>query len=265
MNTYKTVRDKILKGCGRGSGLDYRPWLTGHEFASLGVYTRMMGLTIPRMYVFLSRLEADLFVIYDTDPSVEDILDQYYMDLPTTLHLSEKMGIKHPWSDKYYNVMTADLMFLKNGKWHARCVKTSAELDNPRTVDKLRLEQAYFLNEGIDWSIVTEKEINPFKVSNLRWLYYTPGIEELIASSSLAEQYSSLFFELYIKERQRLPDVINCIESFHDIPPGSGIAILKTLIRQGHIPFDIEKPINLNDPIYPTERKAEHGRYSSYG
>lgn len=263
-NSYKTVRDKIVKGYGRGRGINYRPWLTGHEFASKGVYTRMMGLTVPRMYVFLSRLESDLFVIYDTDPMVEDILDQYYMDLPTTLSLSEKMGIKHPWSGRYYHVMTADLMFLKNNKWHARCVKPSSELNNPRTIDKLRLEQAYFLDAGIDWSIVTEREINPVRVQNLRWLYYTPDIEDLVASGSLAERYCRCFFELYFEEGHSLPAVINCIESSQEIPPGSGIAILKSLIKQGKIPFDIEKPINLNDPIYPLEKKTAHERFCSY-
>ncbi len=264
-NTYKTVRDKILKGYGRGQGLNYRPWLTGHEFASRGVYTRMVGLTIPRIYVFLSRLESDLFVLYDTDPLVDDILDQYYMDLPTTLELSEKMGIKHPWSGKYYHVMTADLLFLKNDKWHARCVKPSYELNNPRIVDKLRLEQAYFLDAGIDWAIVTEKEINPFKVQNLRWLYYTPEIEDLIVSSSLADQCCTLFFELYIEKGHPLPTVINCIEPLYDLPPGSGIAMLKSLIRRGRIPIDIEKPINLNNPMCPLEGKTDHERYGSYG
>lgn len=264
-NTQKSVRDKICKGYGRGRGIGYKPWLSGHEFASMGVYTRMMGLTIPRMYVFFSRLESDLFVIYDTDPEVEDILEQYYMDLPTTLRLAQSMGIRHPWSGQYYNVMTADLLFLKNGRWHARSVKSSSELNKPRTVEKLRLEQAYFNEAGIPWSIVTEKEINPYKVQNLRWLYYTTQFEELVPCESLRKQCSRLFYELYMEELQSLPDVIDCIESLYSIPEGTGIAILKSLIRQEKIPFDIEKPINLNDPVHPAGRRLDYGRYNSYG
>ena len=264
-NTQKSVREKICKGYGRGRGLDYKPWLSGHEFASMGVYTRMMGLTIPRMYVFFSRLESDLFVIYDTDPEIEDILEQYYMDLPATLRLARSMGIRHPWSGQYYNVMTADILFLKNGIWHARSVKPSSELNNPRTVEKLCLEQAYFHETGIQWSIVTEKEINPYKVQNLRWLYYTAQLETLLTCEPLREQCSRLFYELYMEELQLLPDVIDCIESLYRLPSGSGIAILKYLIRKGCIPFDIEKPLNLNNPVHPIERRLPFGRYNSYG
>ena len=264
-NTYEHVRQKIQQGYGRGKGLSYKPWFTGHEFASQGVYTRMMGLTIPRMYVFLSRLEADLFIYYDTDRDVTDILDQYYMDLKLTLKLSESMGIQHPWSDRYYHAMTADLVFQKDGVWHARSVKTSEELDNPRSIQKLRLEKAYFDELGIDWKIVTEREINRSKVQNLNWLYYTPQLEDLVASSSLRKKICLLFYQLYIVDSLPVPAVVDQVESLYNQPEGTGIAALKALIRNGDISVDLEKPLNLNDPLHPSDKEPAYARYLSYG
>jgi len=65
INTWKSVTWKIRHGYGRGEGLGYKSWLTGHEFASSGRFIRLTGRTIPRMYCFMSGLEADAFVIYN--------------------------------------------------------------------------------------------------------------------------------------------------------------------------------------------------------
>ena len=58
VNTFKSVSGKISQGYGRGEGTGYKSWLTGHEFASRGMYIRLMGNTVPRIYRFMSRLEA---------------------------------------------------------------------------------------------------------------------------------------------------------------------------------------------------------------
>lgn len=264
-NTHQLVIRKIMHGYGRGEGMSFKPWLTGHEFASKGIYVRMMGLTIPRMYVFFSRLEADLFIYYDTDSSVTDILDQYYMDLSVTLRLAESMGIKHPWLDKYYHVMTADLVFLKDGQWHARSVKSSSELHNPRTMEKLSLEKAYFRELGIEWKIVTEKQINRYKVQNLQWLYYEPRLQDLTISSQLCEKAQMLFYKLYMESRLPVPPVIDQVEAAYQLPKGTGMAVMKELIISGKIPVDLEKPINRLDPLRPQRKGGPDERYLSYG
>ena len=118
INTYKSVSRKILEGYGRGEGVSYKSWLTGHEFASNGMYIRLMGRTIPRIYRFMSKLEADAFVIYDSMSDVSDILEQYYLTLEETLEIADELRIRHPYSGKYYNPVTTDLLIHKGVQVH---------------------------------------------------------------------------------------------------------------------------------------------------
>ena len=96
INTWKSVTWKIRQGYGRGEGLSYKSWLTGHEFASNGRFIRLTGRTVPRMYRFMSGLEADAFVIYDSMPDVSDILEQYYDTLEETLEIVNLLHVRNP-------------------------------------------------------------------------------------------------------------------------------------------------------------------------
>lgn len=178
VNTFQSVSWKILQGYGRGKGTNYKPWLSGHEFASSGMYIRLPGRTIPRIYRFMSRLEADVFIIYDCMPEVQDILEQYYLTLDETLEIADLLHIRHPFSGRYYNAVTTDLMILKGDTWIARSVKTSRDLENPRTIEKLEIERTYFKRRGIDWKIITEKQLNRHLVQNLNWLWYGESVDE---------------------------------------------------------------------------------------
>ena len=264
VNTFSSVSQKILSGYGRGTGMDYKPWLSGHEFASKGMYIRMPGRTIPRIYRFMSRLEADAFIIYDCMDDVQDVLEQYYLTLDETLEIADLLQIRHPFSGKYYNPLTTDLLILKNGKWIARAVKTSKDLDNHRTIEKLEIERIYFKRRNIDWKIITEKQLNRHFVQNLQWLWYCETSEAVFPDTSVANEAESVFHSLYTENDIPFPMLLDRIESAYSLAPGSGICIFRSLLRKGIINIDLMKPINMADPRHPIERTVPDERYHSY-
>ncbi len=264
VNTYKSVSWKISHGFGRGEGLSYKPWLTGHEFASRGRYIRLMGRTVPRLYCFMSALEADAFVIYDSMPDVSDILEQYYDTLEETLEIADLLHVRHPYSGKYFNPVTTDLLVCKGGTWIARSVKSSRDLEDQRTLEKLEIEREYFARSGIDWKIVTEKQLSRDLVQNLTWLWYGESPDSVISDRHRLLEAESVFFQWYEEDLLPFPYLLDRIESCFSLPPGSGICLFKSLLRKGRIRIDLDKPLNLLNPRCPIERRIPDERYHSY-
>ena len=264
VNTFESVSRKIKLGCGRGEGINYKPWLTGHEFASKGRYVRLLGRTVPRIYRFMSGLEADAFVIYDTMPDVSDILEQYYNTLEETLEISDLLHVKHPFSGKYYNPVTTDLLVHKGDCWIARAIKSSRDLENERTLEKLEIERVYFSRRNIDWKIVTEKQLNRDLVQNLIWLWYCELPENIFPDHSLLLEAEVVFLDRYSQELHPFPSLLNRLESCFHLLPGSGICIFKSLLRKGSIQVDLNKPLNMLNPRCPIERRVPDERYRSY-
>ena len=264
INTFESVSRKIYRGHGRGEGLHYIPWISGHEFASRGAFIRLMGRTVPRLYCFMSRLEADAFVIYDCMPDVSDILEQYYLTLEETLEIADELHIRHPWSGKYYNPVTTDLLIRKQDVWIARAVKSTRDLENERTLEKLEIERVYFTRRGIDWKIITERELNRNLVQNLHWLWYGESPELALPDHQLLCEAESMFFRLYNEDILPFPRMVDQVESLFSLSPGVGICVFKSLIRRGIIQIDLEKPLNMLNPRQPLERSVTDERYHSY-
>ena len=264
INSWKSVTWKIRQGYGRGEGLSYKSWLTGHEFTSQGRFIRLTGRTVPRLYRFMSGLEADAFVIYDSMPDVSDILEQYYDTLEETLEIADLLHIRHPFSGRYYNPVTTDLLIRKGDSWIARAVKTTRDLEKPRVIEKLEIERVYFERRNIDWKIITEKELNRDLVQNLNWLWNGESPDALFPEPHLLPEAESLFCLWYSDDSLPFPALLEQIESRFHLPPGSGLCVFKSLLRKGRIRIDMSKPLNMLNPRCPVERRIPDERYLSY-
>ena len=264
VNTYKSVSWKIRHGYGRGEGLDYKSWLTGHEFASRGRFVRLTGRTVPRLYRFMSTLEADAFVIYDNMPDVTDILEQYYDTLEETLEIADQLHVRHPFSGKYYNPVTTDLVVRKGNAWIARSIKSSRDLEDERTLEKLEIERIYFEQHNIEWKIVTEKELNRDLVQNLNSLWYGESPEKLFPDPHLLQNAEDTFLQWYEEDLLPFSALLDRIELLFHLPPGGGISVFKSLLRKGKIRIDLTKPLNMLNPRCPIERRVPDDRYRSY-
>ena len=264
VNTFSSVSRKISQGYGRGEQLTYKPWLSGHEFASRGMYIRLIGRTIPRIYSFMSRLEADAFILYDCMDDVNDILEQYYLTLEETLEIADLLNIKHPTSGKYYNPLTTDLMIRRGDAWIARAVKTSRDLEDHRTIEKLEIERIYHERRGINWKIITERQLNRDLIQNLSWLWYDTTPEVISPNETFIQEAEAVFLSLYDEYILPFPVLLDRIESLFFLEPGYGINIFKSLVRKGSININLSKPINMADPLHPIERNYSHERYHSY-
>nr|WP_236690859.1 TnsA endonuclease N-terminal domain-containing protein [Lysinibacillus xylanilyticus] len=90
--------------------------------------------------------------------------------------MAEDLGINHP-IDKKTNtpiVMTTDcFLTMREGTsivYKARTLKLEKDLNDERIIEKFEIERAYWEQQGIEWAIVTEKELPTAFLNNLKFL-----------------------------------------------------------------------------------------------
>ncbi|MEH7482404.1 TnsA endonuclease N-terminal domain-containing protein [Neobacillus drentensis] len=172
-----TIEKMIKKGCGSGTVEDYIPWIHIKDVPSEGNSNRPEGWKTNRTHQLLSNLEFNVLLGYEWSDEVVDIREQFPLDRLKTIELADKLSIRH---SVYIGtdvkvVMTTDfLLTVKSedgNKLIARTVKPEKKLSDKRTIEKLQLEKAYWENQGIDWRIITDKEIDENFKNNMIWLH----------------------------------------------------------------------------------------------
>lgn len=175
------IKRFLKEGRGQGRGAEYRPWLTIGDVPSSGRSHRLHGLTVDRVHHLLSDIECGLFYLADWADAVTDIREQFPLERDATQRIGAQLGIAHPLDTATRTplVMTTDFLFdvIQDGRTTlmARAVKPAAELDKPRVLEKLEIERRYWLEHGVEWGIVTEKDIPPVAVRNISWVHSSHG------------------------------------------------------------------------------------------
>lgn len=174
--TEENIKRLCADGCGQGVGASYRPWLTVQQVKSIGTSNRLYGRVTGRTHHFLSNIERNAFLIYDWAGAVQDIREQFPLDRARTTAIADCMGIKHP---RYPGtdvlvVLTTDVLLdvaVDGGLVKvARAIKPSNKLSGRRTLEKLEIERRYWSAQGVDWGLVTERDLPPLMLRNLDWL-----------------------------------------------------------------------------------------------
>ena len=242
----KQYQRYIKEGRGQGTGADYIPWIKIHDFSSNGVCSRIRGRTTGRVHHLLSRNESAYFYLLDCSSKVSDIREQFPLRLQDTLDIARSLGIRHPWdySSDFPIVMTTDFLITASEGLLARTVKEAEALSDTRILEKFAIEHAYWKRYGIDWKIVTEKQIDFEKSRNLQWLYYGQSLDELVPDCRNHDCILNAFLDLYETSGLLLHDAVEIIETCHSLPPGAGIAAFKKLIILGFISLDLSLRID---------------------
>ncbi len=245
-----SLRHKYIReGRGQGTGSQYLPWLTIHNVPSSGIVFRVRGNKTKRIHHYLSRLEYMYHVLLDNDPLVLDIREQFPLKLKDTLRISEQLDFRHPSFGKELVVCTTDfLITAANNTFHARAVKHSEALSDPRVLEKLSIELLYWKELGIEWKIVTEKDLDMIKAENLIWLNSGENLSQICQNPATINMVLEDFMALYSNTSVSFDTILEAIESHYKLQPGTAIAVFKTLVRDGHISLNLSIPINFSDP-----------------
>jgi len=239
----------LKNGISQGTGADYIPGISVHDFPSRGIVARVLGRKTGRIHHLLSRLEEYYFYLLDTDPDVLDIREQFRLRLTETLEIASRFNIRHPRKGSFLNPLSTDFLITRHDGLHARTIKESGELSNPRVLEKFSIEYQYWKEKGVDWKIVTEKEINRVRARNLQWLYSRPFSADSVPDEALRNEALALLQDLLAEEYFSFSAIIEIVEEGLSLSPGSAICLFKDLILSGRIHLDLDRPLNFMNPL----------------
>lgn len=254
---YSFDEDKIAlfhkEGRGKGRGADYKPWLTVQDVPSLGRTHRLRGLKTGRQHHLLSDIEWRFFLLFDWADDVEDIREQFPLDRAVTKRIAGEMGVRHPTdpTTKVPVVMTTDLVVdaVRDGRLVtlARTVKPAAELAKPRILEKLEIERRYWAERGIDWGILTEKEVPLALATAIFWVHSYGYLD------NLSQPYAGYYEEKAALIRRELPNWPNhislgrfCSEMDNRLNLETGVALflVRNLLATKDIRCDMTQPLD---------------------
>lgn len=247
----------LKEGRGQGHGAQYSPWLTVQDVSSLGRATRIHGRKTGREHHLLSDIETAAFLLFDWSETVTDIREQYPLDREETRRIAAEMGVRHPFDTqgKCDIVMTTDFLvdvLTSNGpQLHVRSVKPAKELDDRRTLEKLEIERRYWAGKSDSWGLITEWDIPPQRVKNLRWLH------EMFSLAGMEETYPGYWSDRCSRFLQCLPHAtggtikrfIQQLESSQGFAAGEGLMVLRHLGATKQLLIDLDQPFTVNAPL----------------
>ena len=245
----------IKEGRGQGEGKEYKPWLTVQDFPSMGRVTRVFGWTTQRIHHFFSDTQLKYFYLLDWEEKVIDIREHYpLIDLEVVLNDISDLRL-----DKFidrktketYILTTTFLITLLNSdgqkSFAARSIKYASELSKKSTIEKLEIERRYWKVQGIDWGIVTNKDINDVRAKNIEWVHSVMNSDDCngLSKAEFDDLFDGILYR-FIDNKQSIKNIIAGFEKDYSLDVGMGLLLFKRLVAEKRIVLDMDKPINLS-------------------
>jgi len=183
---------------------------------------------------FLSDHEYAAFLEAWWDESVNDIREQYPLNLRRTLTIAGQIDVRHP-VDPHTGILltqTTDILLTRgtadDACFTAWAVKDREQLGDERTTDKLEIERRYWQELDAQWQLVVNDGLNPIRSLNLNWLF---GFENAMRGNTRAR--GDCVSRVIAAVREGCPQVAGTVCQFLDIKwgtePGAHLTALQFL------------------------------------
>lgn len=229
----------ITEGRGQGEGQEYKPWIRVQDFASRGIVSRVYSHKTGRVHHLLSNNELHYFYLAEWSEKVIDIREQFPLsDLETAMNVAASAGIAYPTDNVsgFPYVMTCDFVLTTTGGLKARTIKQVSELANTRVIEKLEIERRYWERLGVDWKLVTDRDIDTPKARAIEWARQNGNGTSICKDGSVLAEAVKRF-----ETNESTIDAAGSLEYDFHYPKGVGLLILKQLIQTKQISAD--KPL----------------------
>ncbi|MEM1309816.1 MAG: TnsA endonuclease N-terminal domain-containing protein [Cyanobacteria bacterium P01_H01_bin.153] len=259
-----TQSKRFKEGRGQGRGSDYMPWLHIQDVPSQGLASRINGWKTSRVHHFLSELEVRYFYALEWANRVSDIREQFpLLPLEETLSIADACGFRHPIDPKTQEpvVMTSDFIItLRQGVGfieQIRTIKPAADLRSTRTLEKLEIERQYWQRRGLDWRIVTEREIPTTLTDNVKWLHPYRHIEELEPLTVYeVQRITSFLTPLVISGKGSLVKLTATCDDRLGLTPGSSLSVVRYLLANRQWEVDMACLLQPKSPLVLVNKAA---------
>ncbi|WNS75657.1 TnsA endonuclease C-terminal domain-containing protein [Bacillus sp. DTU_2020_1000418_1_SI_GHA_SEK_038] len=245
----------VKEGRGQGTGKEYKPWLTIQDFPSMGRVSRILGWKSGRVHHLFSDLQARYFYMLEWEDTVVDIREHYpLLDLEDNIQHKSDLNFKL-FTDKDsgypYTLSTNFLITINRAdgvNLHlARSIKMASELEKKKTLERLEIERRYWTEKGIDWGVVTQKEISNVLAKNIEWVHsclYSYA-ERGFTQDELIYLGTSLI-ERLVDAKHSIRKITADFDKEFNYDSGTALFVFKFLIASKQIGIDMTNQIDVN-------------------
>lgn len=269
----KNHQNRLKDGRGQGKGQSYVPFIqaSDNRAPSEGWITRSLGWKTRRVHHTLSRHEYHYLLVQEWSDLVVDIREQYPLDFELTTGIARKLNILHPHLNGENVIMTTDFMLTviqPDGKEmdFARTIKPVNKLTK-RTLELFELERRYYLELGVPWRIVLEKDKPMNLIKNIDWLYDTKELGSRNGvDAELVSMVSEPLFPLLSKNSTKASISKQCLTCDLELGlmPGTSVYIVKHMIANKHWVTDMHQLIRENKPLQLALGSSYHSISKNY-
>lgn len=246
----------LKEGRGQGVGKDYVPWIKTYEFSSRGRVTRLYGIKTDRIHQLHSDNQYRAFLMFESSTKVTDIRESFpLLDLMEVIDDKEDLRLDK-FTDKKTKepyVLTTNFMLTvrdANGeeRYAARAIKNTTELKRKITFEKLEIEKRYWQKKGVEWKVITNKQLPRQLAKNIEW------VRETLLEGSDGEfdkKQLSLSLLKFLLENGVLPlkEVLRLFDKTEGVQKGTALFLFRYLIARKEISVDMTKFIDLSSRV----------------
>lgn len=252
-------------------GKDYESWLNIRDKPSMGRVTRIYSHKTQRIHHLLSDNETRMFYLFIWEDAVTDIRE-FYPLINMQEVIKDKRGIDfNKFADKEtgtpYVFTTTFLITYKNDEnkdcYIARSVKSADELEKKYIIEKFEVVRRYWESKGVDWGIITQKDIPVIKAKNIEWVYSTLDTTDI--SNDTKNELSLLLLQNLKNNANSVRNITTLFDEQYNLDAGVGLFLFKYLIATKIIEVDMDNKININSPakeIILKVNEKEVGRFA---
>lgn len=268
------IKRWIKEGRGQGSGTNYKPWFTAKQVSSRGKTHRPKGIKTGREHLFLSDWEYFYFLLLDWSDIISDIREQFplldeHNDIEETVEIAKQLGVEHPIepTKNTLKVITTDfLITFIDGTEVAVSIKPF-RLVTEREVEKMEIERIYWERRGVQWELVSDKDIPLAYAKNIDYTHSVYDLSNYHIPQVTVAKVRKLMEPLLIKRNSKLTEITNEVDDRLGLEPGNSLTIARHLIITKKWIVNMEELIETNKPLsilqIPAEKMEVQRKYAN--
>ena len=238
------------------AGKDYIPYTKTNTFSSKGRATRIMGIKTGRIHHLQSDNQYRAFMYFEWSDRVIDIRESYpLLDIMEVIDDKKDLRFdrfKDKEKDKQFILTTNFLLTVDMGEreleYVARTVKNTSELSRTITAEKLEIERRYWAAKGIEWRLITEKELDKQYVKNVEFTRETL-LQNQYRREDLQDMGEDMILVLMNSTDCPLRQVIKDYETVKGLDEGTGMFVFRYLIAMKKIQINMFKKLDMNKKV----------------
>lgn len=258
----------LAEGRGKGEGASYKPWLDTQSIPSAGRTSRLLGIKTGRVHHFFSDTQRRYFLLLDWfDESIVDVREHYpILDLAKVVDDDDLAMAKYQDENEHYILTTTFLVSKKMATGEvvefARSIKYASNLAQKSILESLEIQRRYWERKGIDFGIVTNRDIDMVQVRNIEWL------NPIISMNYKHESKSDI--EMLIRNRYKIENVtvyelLSTIDADFGFQAGTSVQVFKSMVANRKAIIDFFHPINLRSKMQVQFKEGEENDNSESG